>query len=412
MLLYFLRGDGNMAGKFINTVQKDIITKLKNNNTEMLNNSYFTGVNNKRATLVDFFNVNTDATTLDEASKLSYNGTNEESPIRYDVIRDLFLYDVPAEDINLQNGDFGLEADSIEGEGLIPPNVFTPVPGSYLTFKNVKNPGLYKVTNVNIDTMENGANFYKINYVLDKHDHTLVEDQVINEFIFMVDKVGTQFKPIILKKDYNFAVDLQNVLTELSEYYKSLFFSEKVNTFVLYINDRPFYDSLLIEFISQNNLMSFLNNFLHIQHEVRLQSSFFVEYSKSIFRCVEKGLLDINRMPIIQAVGRFIEDPLSILSMRNEYYYMITYLNEFNSSSIRDYIVNTIDPEFINLISTNTLTQGSYTNIIIKYFNGSEITMDDIYTLDNINYKASIELFYNIPIIIYILKKTIEKLVQ
>ena len=190
--------------QFFNTTQKDIITKLKDNNTEMLKSSYFTSVNNKRATIVDFINVNTDASTLDEGSKLSFTSNGEESPIRYDKIVDLFLYDVPQADVTLENGDFGLESDTIEGEALIPPNVFVPIVGSFFYFKSTKNPGLFKVTNVNIDTLDNGANYYKINYKLDKKNIHLVDDQIINEFIFMVSKVGTQFKPLILKSDYDF----------------------------------------------------------------------------------------------------------------------------------------------------------------------------------------------------------------
>ena len=398
--------------QFFNTTQKDIITKLKDNNTEMLKNSYFTSVNNKRATIVDFINVNTDESTLDEGSKLSFSSNGEESPIKYDMIKDLFLYDVPQADVNLQNGDFGLESDSIEGEALIPPNIFVPVVGAFFYLKNTKNPGLFKVNNVNVDTLENGANYYKISYKLDKKDIHLVDKQIINEFVFMVDKVGTLFKPLVLKSDYDIGLKLEKALNGLTEYYKSLFFSDRVDTFILYLNEKPFYDPQLIEFITKNRLMEFGDRFVFIEQKIQVPSLFYVEYMKSFFRCIEERKFNNEKLPVVQAVGRFIEDPLSILSMRHEYYYIMNYLNEINTYSIKDYIINTFSPLLMEKIKTSTLTQGSYTNIIIKFLNNSEITMDDILTLDDINYKQSIELFYNIPILIYIIKDMVEKIVK
>lgn len=397
--------------EFFNTVQKDIITSLKANNERMLKNEYFTGVNNKRATLVDFININTDASNIDESTNLSFSSNGEESPIRYDKIIDLFLYDVPTADINIELGDFGLESD-MDGESLIPPNVFVPVVGSFFYFKNTKSPALYKVTNVNVDTLENGANYFKINYKLDKKDIHLVDDQIINEFIFMVDKVGTQFKPLILKSDHDDGLKLQNALTELNNYYKALFYSDRVDTFILYINDKPFYDAQLMEFIIKNKLFKYCDEYIYIDQKTSVSSLFYVEYMKSFFRAVEERKINENKLPVVQAVARFIDDQLSILSMRQEYYYMMTYLNDMNMYNIKDYIIDTISPLLMEKIKTFTLTQGSYTNIIIKFLNNAEITMNDILTLNDINYKQSIELFYHIPILIYIIKDMIEKLAK
>ena len=49
-------------------------------------------------------------------------------------------------------------------------------------------------------------------------------------------------------------------------------------------------------------------------------------------------------------------------------------------------------------------------NIIIKYFNDIDLSRKDIMAMDNIDYRDSYELFFKLPVILYIVEYYIKKL--
>lgn len=398
--------------KFINTQHIDILNTLQTDAQHKMAKTYYSQANLKNAQPVNFYNINTGASTLDEASKLAYSSHGDESPLCYDYIEDLLLYNMPAIELNFENGDFGLESSEIEGEAFIPPNIFVPIPGSFFVIQNLNHPGIFKVDDITPDTMENGANFYKIHYYYDREDFKLVDDHVINRYKFLNDKVGTEIKPLLLQEDYNFGLILQSTLTELTKFYIGLFFSERVDTFILKMNGRLFYDPFLIEFIKNNNLLYYNEEeFIVVQQQIGLSNTFALDYNDTIFRKLEKGKLDKN--PVIESVGKDIFDKLSILNMRSEFYLQIKYLSSrMLDRTARDYIITNISPNLIECIKNNVTIRDSYKNIIIKFFNNSKITNEDIMTIEKINFDHNIELFYMIPIVIFILKHILENLTQ
>ena len=394
--------------KFINTQQTEILNHFAGVSQQRIAKTYYAQANIRNANAVNFYNINTGASTLDEASKLSYSSHGNESPLLYDYIEDLLIYGMSELAVDFQNGDFGLESSDIEGEAFIPPNIFVPIPGSFFVVQGIE--GIFKIDNVTTDTVESGANFYKFHYKFDRDDSNLVEKQVINRYKFLLDKVGTDMNPLILQEDYDTAEILQAALIELTRFYISLFYSSRVDTFILNMNEKLFYDPFLIEFIKKNDLLAYNEDtYILVQQHIGLPSTFSLDYNDTIFRKVEK--CDLDKNPIINSVARDIRDKLSILNMRNEMYFQIKYLSSrMIERSPRDYIINNISPGLINSIKTNTLIKDSYKNIIIKYFNNSEITKDDVYMLEKIDYKHNIELFYNLVIVIFILKNTLENI--
>ena len=75
-----------------------------------------------------------------------------------------------------------------------------------------------------------------------------------------------------------------------------------------------------------------------------------------------------------------------------------------------------IDPELIDAIKTNTLFDNNsnkqFYNIIIKYFNKSKITLNDINLLEELNYLDSEYLYYAIPEVMYIIEKNIKNILK
>ena len=67
------------------------------------------------------------------------------------------------------------------------------------------------------------------------------------------------------------------------------------------------------------------------------------------------------------------------------------------------------DPDFKSKIINNEKTDHELKNLLIKYFNDEEITIDDVKKLKHIDYMENKEFFYGIPFAIYCIEQQISK---
>lgn len=495
-------------GKFLNTSRKDSMSNLVDGFKERLKNPYYLH-NDKKATIVTYFNINKDKSTLDDGLKIEYSQITKDSPFRYNQIDDFYLYGgLEQMAVELEVGEFGLQSGQLNGNSIILPNTITPMPGDYFSIEYMDRPCLFEVTNVNVDTLESGANMYKIDFEYNKRDTSFIEPLVVERFKMVVDNTGTSLKCIIKKDVYDYISDVESICDKLKEYYQDMFFYSRVETFILHHLDGKFYDANLIEFLIRNKILEGRGDtYSHITQQISLPRTFSIDYDKTFFRMLENRYIkNCNNY----AYGTIIEQPLSILSMNKEYYFSLSYVDKdqatlnqsmeiFNSDllnrikynelyyidntsedtklfdGILRYVdengkmsrvdkykgsikvisdletfsgsVNIIDGENINKfngsvnVSDGKLTNvfngkilniiptfntdtfkgkiyndNSYNisvnkinNIIIKYFNGSDITKEDVDNLESLNYIDSLQLFYNIPIVIFILEQYIKK---
>lgn len=399
-----------MASKFINTKHKMILSSLTQSFKEHLKNPYYIHMD-KKPNITCYYNQDTTLSTLDEGSKLQYSPLGDNSPTKYNMIKDFYIYGLEKIITDMENGEWGLEANGIEGEAIILPNTIVPIANDYFTVECIDKKLLFKVTSVTSDTIENGANFYKIDYKLDQLTDETILKQVSTEYTMVLNNVGTQFKPIIKSDDYNFIDKVEDVLDRLKIYYKDLFYSSRVQTFILIYNDSYFYDPYLIEFLRRNDIIKGGDEYLFITHQTVLQNTFAIDYDRTFFRYVE--MPDKKNVPYIYSQGKYIDDAFSIFECRKEFYYKIEYtLNNIDNGR---YTLNNFDARLLSNIKNNikyTHEDELYKNIIIKYFNNEEITKEDIESIAYIQFSADIEFFYNIPIIIFIIENVVQKLLR
>ena len=396
--------------KFLNTQQKHTMDNFMDSYQQQAKNPFMASTNIKKSIEVTFFNIDELTSTLDPDSKLYYSSHGKESPLEYVKINNFLLYNYTQIEAQLENGEFGLESGSKDGEAIILPNTIVPIPGSFFFFNKYPSVGIFKVTDANVDTIENGSNFWHIDDRLDRHDIHMLDNQVSREYIFMADNAGTNLNPMILKSDYNLVEKINGVLNELSGYYKSLFYSSRVDTFIFEKDGKLWYDAYLIEFLKRNSLNRHFDKYMYINQQVSLPASFEIEYNNTIFKALEKNKLKDNLT--LSIIGRGVIEPLSILYMRSEDYIQAKYVNNFNKATIHDYILETVSTNFIDCCRQNRKFEDNnkYINIIIKYFNKEEITEDDLYLLDEINYVPEMHLFYIIPMILFVLDKAMIEL--
>lgn len=396
--------------KFINTKHKKVLECLVEGFKEQLNNPYYL-YQDKKPNVTTYYNQDVHASTLDEGSKLQYSSLGEDSPTKYNRIEGLYLYGIERIVTNIDNGEWGLEADSIEGEAIVLPNTIVPIANDYFTINHIDKKLLFKVLSVTSDTIENGVNFYKIQYKLDQLTDEEILEQVSNDYTMIVNNVGTQFKSIIRKNDYDFIDKIEDILIRLKTYYNNLFYSSRVQTYILIYRGTHFYDPYLIEFLKRNSIMKGTDEYIFITHQTALQHTFCLDYDRTFFRYVE--MPDRKSTTLIYSQGVYIDDVFSIFECRKEEYFKLEYI--LPNIDMNKYMLNNFNEELYSNIKSNIKyydEKDLYKNIIIKYFNNEEIKADDIESLEYIQYDSNIELFYNIPIVIYIIENMVKKLLR
>lgn len=403
-------------GKFINTQRRDTVEGVTSFNTDLLNQDFYLFNTQGKGTKVTYYNINQSRSTLDGGSGLSYTDIGEDSPIRFNRIKDLYIYQMQPIEVNMENGEFGLEANNgdITGESYIIPNEFTPTPGDFFTVDHADNKWLFKVKDSSMNTLQTSIRSWKISWVLDRQTDTEILQNIVEDFQYVETADGTNTKRVVLATKYKLAEKIDNVCESLREYFKDLFYSEYIQSFTYkWYTEYRMYDPYAIEFIKKNHLLiSNGMNFMYIDHIVKPPYTFGVSYDRSIFRAFELKNKDKFREYSYQAQANLIDDPTTIFSTRYEQYFQLCYdiVHEANGPFNPRAIIPIMDEDFIDRIQTNhkyTKLDDDctklYLNIVIKYFNNEEIKEYDLNFLDTIDFTPVESLFYNLLFVIFVL---------
>lgn len=396
--------------KFINTQYKNTIDSLVEGLKKRLDNPYYL-FTDKKASIVDYYNTNVEKTTLDESIKIPYSPLGKNSPKRFNLIKDAYLFGIERIMINLENGEYGLESNPIEGDAVVLPNTFIPYPDDYFSITYLNKKLLFRILEVSFDTLENGSNLYKINYRLDQTEEDVIYKQIIEEYRMIVNNVGTKYNTVIKSTNYELIEHLEIILSSLKKYYKNLFFDKKVQTFIFSMNNSLLYDPFLIEFIIRNNILAG-DEYLYISHQTFVPVTFAIDYDKTFFKSIELG--DKNKITSrLSSISEMITDSNSLLSTRIEYYYKIIYTDtpEYLNTKIDNFDLDMIEKIKNNEYYELNDKKRMY-NIIISYFNNGKIDKEIIEILESIDYNSNITIFYSIPIIIYIIEYYIKNLLK
>ena len=400
-------------GTFANTKRyEDTIVSLSDGLKNRLKNPYY-AFTDKKPIIVDYYNRNIHESTLDEASRLQEDLIGRKSPAKYNLIRNASIFGNGIKiEQSLDIGPVGLESSPIELEFYILPDTFIPYQEDFLVIPHSGKTNLFKVTQVTPDTLEDGANFYKIN--IKYWTDTTISDinkQVVEDYEMVVNYVGTGYKSVIKSSEYDLINKLDDVLYRLFKYYNDLFFKEKVQCYVCFKHtDAYFYDPYLYEFIIKNGIFTNTGTYVYIGQPIDLPATFGFRYDKTFFRAIEE--CDMRYFKSNMTCGKRITQPFTLFTSRPEAYYYVDY----EAPGFYDDQLSVIDPDLISAIRDNRLFKPdhdkAFYNIIVKYFNKSNITLCDIATFETLNTLDSEYLYYAIPIVMYIIEKNIKNVLK
>ena len=397
-----------MAGKFINTTYYDTQDALVEMNRDLVQNPFYL-FNDKKGTKVKYYNINDEKTTLDPGSKLAYTDIGENSPIRFNVIHDLYLYQFIKAELNFDNGEFGLESDQVRGESYILPNTIVPRDGDYFEVDHINDSTwLFKVTNVQRDTLDNGSNVYKIEWSLERTSNEEIQLNVVEEYKYLNVEEGTNLKAVVKLERYDIAAKLDQLSITLVDYFQDIFYSDKIQTFTYkWFNEFNMYDPFVIEFIRRNKLLRGTDNYIFVDHQLQVPATFSIDYNRTIYRAFEERSLDILKCSKYMSQADHIDSPISIFATRHEEYFSLNYyvinqeIGPFNPKGI----IPIISEELFNRILENKKYEpgckNQYDNILIKFFHNGDLYAEDLDHIHDIDFETTKDMFYKLVLLIF-----------
>lgn len=392
---------------------------------DLLKNPFYL-FNDKKGLPVDYYHIDKDRSTLDDTLRIQYADLGKDSPLRFNLIHDFYLYGIDRVALSLENGDFGVESSEISGDAIILPDTIEPVPGDYFIITMLKDKFNFKVTDVSMDTFDNGSNYWKIGYTMDRSNSEDLEPNIVGEFNFISGNVGTEFTPVLATKKFDVCKNLDDVAVNMKQLFKGLYFNNKVQTYTfvyLYhvartsMNSDFFYDPYMIEFCIRNRILDNSGDkYDFLDHKTTLRPEFNIKYSRSIWKILETREKDELPACKHSSAAAYIDDPGTIFSTRYEDYFELTYNNPDPVAEMFAPAIDIIDPQVIGHILENQLfdynTQYGKYNILIKYFNYADvIETQDIIPLERIfENENNMENYFFIPMAIYVLEFYIKNL--
>lgn len=395
-------------GKFNNTKYSDTIDNLVNASKSKIANQYYLFLD-KQPTKVTYFSQNIERSTLDQSSGLHEAHIGNGSPFKFNKIKDFIIYGIEKISTEYDLGDNGIESSEISGSGIVLPNTIMPRPGDFFKINYIKENILFKITGVSSDTLDTGANIYKFDYKLEKTDISSLEEiekQVVKEFKFIPDNIGTDYKTILYDHDFDLINKIEGIIEYLVTCFDNIFFDKNLQTFIFNHDGWKMYDPYLIEFIIRNQVLKFGSKYTFVSHATSLNKTFSMDYENTFFKSLED--LDLDKLKNGLATADLITDPNSLFVTRLNDYYSIRYIDDCPYKTR----FNTIDPDVIDHIKNNKLyekgNKKEYYNIWILYFNNIDFVNDNFMKLINsIKYSDNMEYFYSLVITAYILEKYI-----
>jgi hypothetical protein len=406
---------------FVNTSFTDAVNSMIDTTKQIIKSPILL-FTDKPPTPVDYFNRDTFKSTVDEESGLEYDNLGTDSPAKFNLIKDALIYGLDRIEIRFDNEESGMFADPITGDAYVLPNTFVPHVGDFFIIKYIQEKVLFKVTELQTDTLDTGANYYKISYIIDRTGQKYIDElyncNLNDTYRFVTSTVGTEFKTIVREAEYDFMEKLENDAATLKEYYKELFFNNSTQTFTFQAdNGQYIYDPYLIEFLIRTKIMAGTEKYIYIDHAMYVGKTFGIEYDKSFFRALELRDKDKADKCIAMGVGHLVEDTISLLTSRLEDYYYVDYniQNYAPFTTKIETVSNDLIDHIVDCTYYDTESADGYKNIIIKYFQSQYVDDNllkesDLSLLDHIETIPTKDLFYAIPILIFVLEIKVKEI--
>ena len=271
--------------------------------------------------------------------------------------------------------------------GICSSKFYNPYVGDYFKIGYLEEDYMFRIIDATPDTLENGANIYKITYKLESEKDHEQDLNVKDNYEMVTNNVGTGFNVVIRSEKVGLLKRLEEFLYNMKKYYMETFYSERVQSFIYKFKEYRLYDPYMTQFLMDNGILKEPDDYIYITQHIHLNSKFFVQYERSFYKCVEKKDRKRIRRYENKAVVRFIDGiDTTIFASRPEDYCAIDM--NYHEEELYLYLqVPCFSDDLIDHIEAGELYYGddSIFNVIIKYFNDMDLEDEDIDILISIS---------------------------
>lgn len=361
-------------------------------------------------TFTTYYHIDVNESTTDEGFIDVENVIGAKSPLRYNKIDNMPIYGLEQIVIQLQDNDAGIDG-SYDGEATILPGTIKPNQNDYFIIPILKDTYLFRVTEISYDTIM-PDNFYKISFELEYIDDEVLDNlnkQVLDDYNCILENIGTEEKCIIEKSVFEKRNAIIKKYRNIVDFYMSMFYNERHNVFLAEMNDgKLLYDPLQTEFINKHNLLNEKNNLkVTILTDEYTDTKRKYKYNKSIYRFIE--------LQDLKLLTPFYYSLLPGVTLRGSSFYA-WHEKRVNVLDIPLYTKDTgnfiLSEDYINAIKNDDKCENEVSELIKKYMRKEDLTINDIPSNiedDVMYFNNSLEIFFFIPITLYIIKKIIKK---
>ena len=359
------------------------------------------------------------------------NIIGEDSPVYYKQIDNVPMFNLKQLEVQLENGEFGLETVVTSSATIIPDTIKPLVHDFFFIKNNLGKVFLFEITNVTNDRLDYGQ-FYNIEFELSRigDDASSILQQVQEKYVMLFNNIGSNDGAIVKEDVYFIITYIESLIEAYIKKYIEYFYDSTINVATIDITTserieyfknvyKPcIYDKFLIKFIIDNDILA-NNNYMcniNLQSFRTLNNIDIHNYEHTIYYYLEKHkLLDEQLRNRIQYLP--MNPKHTPLYYADHTYMQVFYSNckEHCNEGLSFYLL--LSSYFIQAVKYNQTEV--YTNIAERMINEY---LNDIYQMDNTKIMEVLDIlneenlypnfkeFYFIPIIIYILKQIYKNL--
>ena len=360
---------------------------------------------------VIYFHINSDVSTTDEGFKDVASIIGFRSPLRYNKIDGLPLYDMDPIVLQLNDEDQGLDSD-FTSDAKILPNTIKPTANDFFIIPTLHDAYLFRVTSIAYDTVM-PDNFYRIEYKLEYIDQEMInqlEKQVTGSYICNMDNIGSENKCIIESEVYKRLEKINELYDDMVNTYLTIFYDVRHNSLLGEVSGPwlRLYNPLQTEFINKHQLFNEKNNLecLILTDEVE-DTQRKLKYAKSMYR-----LFEIRDLKLLTPFKYTLRDSITL----HESSFYRWHEKRIDVMDIPNHIPSTakqiLSDEFVDAVMYNTELETEYGNLIKRFLRKEELGIKDISLQlgDELLYlNNSLEVFFFTPIIMYIIREIVKE---
>ena len=367
----------------------------------------------KTPTFTTYFHIADDASTTSEGFNSIDDYLGDSSPIRYRRIENFPLYGLDQILLQIEDTDQGLDR-SYEGEATLINSTITPCQNDMFMIPSLKDFYIFKVITVNSDHIMSD-NYYRVGFSLqyiDREKATWLNKQTVEKYNCVLENIGTEKKCLIRSDIYDKIGKLEEMYTSMVDIYISVFYNERYNCF-LGEQDGPctlLYDPFQVEFMLRHDLMNQKNRLdVIVPTEHFTDSKRRLKYERSIYRFFERrdvSLISNFKYNTFQGVNNpetafahYVDNTVFIVDIPQSKY-------------IPDCANQIFSDDFVAAVKVNGPVETRYGKLLKDYIRNDEMTIDDV-PLDLmeelLSLNADIEIFFLVPIMLYIIRTLIAK---